>query len=368
MNDPARQGKPFVRFLERGERTVWNSAPVSVGIRSVGRFVPDVEISNEQVVERFDTSDEWIRAKLGIHARRVARPGQLTSDLAVGALRDACVRARIAPETIDLLICCTGTPDHMLPAMAAAVLRKAELFDIRGFDVNAGGCAGGVFALDVGVKYLRSGEYQRVAVVIADTVAQCLDPEDRTGHAIFGDGAGCYLLEACRDGRGVGPTLMRTKPELYYTAFTERQDPPGGVPNRFSGANYMRMDGGGVRDFALDVIPDFAEQVVKAAGTTLDDVDLIISHQANPTLLRRLVRELGQPESKTVVVADRLGNTSGSSVILALWEALESNRLHPGDEVLLVSFGSGMSYGGTVLRWCGPEDFGAGETGERGAA
>ncbi|MFG2812095.1 3-oxoacyl-ACP synthase III family protein [Streptomyces sp. NPDC048410] len=339
---------------------VWNAVPAAVGIRSVGRFVPGIEISNEELVERFDTSEEWIRTKLGIHTRRVARPGQSTSDLAVGALFDACGRADIAPDTIDLVICCTGTPDHMLPAMAAAVLRKAGLLDIRGFDINAGGCAGGVFALDVGVKYIRSGEYNRVAVVIADTVAQCLDPEDRTGHAIFGDGAGCYLLEACRDERGVGPTVMRTKPELYYTAFTERQDPPEGVPNRFSGPNYMRMDGGGVRDFALDVIPDFAEGVAKAAGTTLDDVDLIISHQANPTLLRRLIRALGQPEEKTVVVADRLGNTSGSSVVLALWEAVESGRLKPGDEVLLVAFGSGMSYGGTVLRWCGPEDFGVG--------
>jgi len=342
---------------------VRNSSPMPVGIRSIGRYVPDLEVSNADVVARFDTSDEWIREKLGIHTRRVARPGQLTSDLAVEALRDACTRADIDPGTIDLVICCTGTPDHMLPAMAAAVLRKAGLYDIRGFDVNAGGCAGGVFALDVGVKYIRSGDYHRVAVVIADTVAQCLDPEDRTGHAIFGDGAGCYLLEACREGSGVGPTLMRTKPELYDVAFTERQDPPGGQPNRFSGPNYMRMDGRGVRDFALDVVPDFAEQVVKAAGTTLDDVDLIVTHQANPTLLRRLVRELGQPESKAVVVADRFGNTSGSSVILALVDAVDSGRLRPGDDVLLVSFGSGMSYGGTVLRWCAPEDFGAGLVG-----
>ncbi|SEQ48196.1 3-oxoacyl-[acyl-carrier-protein] synthase-3 [Streptomyces sp. yr375] len=342
-----------------------DSAPESVGIRSVGRFVPDTEISNEQLVERFDTTDEWIRRKLGIHTRRVAAPDQSTSDLAVGALYDACARAGVAPDSLDLVICCTGTPDHMLPAMAAAVLRKANLLDIRGFDVNAGGCAGGVFALDVGVKYIRSGEYHRVAVVIADTVAQCLDPEDRTAHAIFGDGAACYLLEACRPGRGIGPTLMRTRPELYYTAFTERLDPPGGFPNRFSGPNYMRMDGGGVRDFALDVIPDFAEQVVKAAGTTLDEVDLIVSHQANPTLLRRLMAELGQPETKTVVVADRLGNTSGSSVVLALADAVDHGRLNPGDDVLVVSFGSGMSYGGTVVRWCGPEDFG-GEPGRRG--
>lgn len=246
----------------------------------------------------------------------------------------------------------------MLPATAAAILRKAELHGVPGFDINAGGCAGGVFALDVGAKYLASGEYRRIAVVIADTVAQALDPADRTGHALFGDGAGCYLLEPSATGPALSPTLLRTRPDLYYTAHTERLPPTDGVPNRFSGANHMRMEGGGVRDFALEVIPEFARQVAKAADTTLEDVDLIVSHQANPALLLRLMDVLGQPRDKTVVVADRFGNTSGSSVVLALVEAVDTGRLRPGDRVLLLAFGSGMSYGGTVVRWCGPRDFG----------
>ncbi len=328
-------------------------APRDVAIRAVGRCVPDVEVSNADLVGRFETSEEWIREKLGIHTRRVAGPGQWTSDLAVGAFLDACSRSGTDPASVDLLICCTGTPDHMLPATAAAVLRKADLRHIRGFDVNAGGCAGGVFALDVGVKYLQSGEYRRVAVVIADTVAQCLDPDDRTSHAIFGDGAGCYLLEAATSGPGVGPTLLRTRPDLYWTAYTERQVPSGGSPNRFSGPNYMRMDSRGVRDFALDVLPGFVQEVVKAADTTLDDVDLIVSHQANPQLLRKLMDVLGQPHEKAVVVADRIGNSSGSSMVLALAEALDAGRLHEGDHVLLLAFGAGMSFGGTVVRWTG---------------
>ncbi|MCT2593290.1 ketoacyl-ACP synthase III [Streptomyces sp. N2-109] len=335
-----------------------NSERPTAGIRAVGRFVPRTEITNEDLVARFDTSDAWIREKLGMHTRRVATADQWTSDLAVLALHDACARGGVDPGSIDLLICCTGTPDHMLPATAAAILRKADLHGIRGFDINAGGCAGGVFALDVGAKYIASGEYQRIAVVIADTVAQALDPADRTAHALFGDGAGCYLLEPCATGPALSPTLLRTRPDLYYTAHTERLPPADGVPNRFSGANYMRMVGGGVRDFALEVIPEFALEVVKAAETTLEDVDLIVSHQANPALLLRLMDVLGQPRDKTVVVADRFGNTSGSSVILALVEAVDTGRLGPGDHVLLLAFGSGMSYGGTVVRWCGPRDFG----------
>jgi 3-oxoacyl-[acyl-carrier-protein] synthase-3 len=329
----------------------------AVGIRSVGRYVPETELTNADLVKRYDTSDSWLREKLGIHTRRVANADQWTSDLAVQALFDACERSGTELSEIDLLICCTGTPDHLMPATAAAVLRKAELFSTPGFDVNPGGCAGGVFALDTGAKYIMSGEYRKVAVVIADTVAQALDPADRTTNAIFGDGAGCYLLERCAPGTGVGPTLLRTRADLYYTAHTARQLPPDGLPNRFSGSNIMQMDAKGVLNFALDSLPGFAKEVVEAAGTTLDEVDLILTHQANPGLVRRLIETLGQPREKTVIVADRLGNTSGSSLVLSLAEALDTGRLRPGNRVLLLAFGAGMSYGGTVLTWCAPEDF-----------
>ncbi|MFJ8014494.1 3-oxoacyl-ACP synthase III family protein [Streptomyces sp. NPDC096339] len=327
-----------------------------VGIRSIGVCVPENELTNAQLVERFDTSDAWMRERLGIVSRRVAGPEEFTSDLALGALEDACKRAAVDPSSIDLLICCTSTPDHMIPAVATMILRKAQIRGVPGFDVNAGGCAGGLFALDVGHKYMQSGQYDRVAVVVADTVAQLNDPDDRTQHAIFGDGAACYLLEHCTDSTGIGRTLLGTDPERYYTAFIERVLDEGRL-NRFSGANVTRMDGRGVKDFALSVVPGFVDEVIESAGVTLDDLKLIVTHQANPTLVRELVDLLGQPSDKAVIVADRFGNTSGSSVVIALAEAERTGRLSPGDKVLLLGFGAGMSYGGTVVHWCGTENF-----------
>jgi 3-oxoacyl-[acyl-carrier-protein] synthase-3 len=329
---------------------------MSVGIRSIGVCVPENEVTNAQLVERFDTTDAWMRERLGIFSRRIAGPDEYTSDLALGAFEDACKRAAVDPASIDLLICCTSTPDHMIPAMAAMVLRKAQIRGVPGFDVNAGGCAGGLFALDVGHKYLQSGQYERVAVVVADTVAQLNDPDDRTQHAIFGDGAACYLLERCSDSPGIGQTLLGTDPERYYTAFVERVDSEGRL-NRFSGSNVTRMDGRGVKDFALSVVPELVDEVIKLAGVGLDDVKLIVTHQVNPTLVRNLISLLGQPSDKAVIVADKFGNTSGSSVVIALAEAERTGRLSPGDAVLLLGFGAGMSYGGTVVHWCGSENF-----------
>ncbi|MBO1334074.1 3-oxoacyl-ACP synthase III family protein [Streptomyces sp. VRA16 Mangrove soil] len=329
---------------------------MSVGIRSIGVCVPENEVTNAQLVERFDTSDAWMRERLGIFSRRIAGPDEFTSDLALGALEDACKRAGTDPASIDLLICCTATPDHMIPAVAAMILRKAQIRGVPGFDVNAGGCAGGLFALDVGHKYMESGQYGRVAVVVADTVAQLNDPDDRTQHAIFGDGAACYLLEHCTDSPGIGRTLLGTDPERYDTALVERIDVDGQL-NRFSGANVTRMDAKGVKDFALSVVPGFVDTVTESAGIGLDDVKLIVTHQANPTLVRNLVGLLGQPADKAVVVADRFGNTSGSSVVIALAEAERTGRLSPGDAVLLLGFGAGMSYAGTVVHWCGDANF-----------
>ncbi|MET9384012.1 ketoacyl-ACP synthase III [Streptomyces sp. NPDC002928] len=329
---------------------------MSVGIRSIGVCVPENEVTNAHLVERFDTTDAWMRERLGIFSRRIAGSDEFTSDLALGALEDACKRAGVEPAGIDLLICCTSTPDHMIPAVAALILRKAQIQGVPGFDVNAGGCAGGLFALDVGHKYMQSGQYDRVAVVVADTVAQLNDPDDRTQHAIFGDGAACYLLERCSDSPGIGRTLLGTDPARYYTAFVERLESEGQL-NRFSGPNVTRMDGKGVKDFALSVVPDFVDEVVEQAGVGLDDVRLIVTHQANPGLVRQLIGLLGQPSDKAVIVADKYGNTSGSSVVIALAEAERTGRLKPGDAVLLLGFGAGMSYGGTVVHWCGSENF-----------
>ncbi|HEX5594560.1 MAG TPA: ketoacyl-ACP synthase III [Micromonosporaceae bacterium] len=331
-----------------------------VGIRAIGGHLPERVVTNHDLEKLLDTTDEWITKHIGITTRRWSAPDEWTSDLGAAALIDACRRAGVGPDSVDLVICGTYTPDHMIPASAVAIMRKVGMRGVAGFDVNSGGCPGGTFALDVGAKYVASGAYHRVAVVLADVNTKAFDPEDRTVGVIFGDGAACYLLEPTVPGTGVGSALLRSDPDTYNTAYMKREQRtwPDGSPKRSAfGDNFSYMHGRSVRDFALDNIPSFVEELVKTNGLTLDDVDLIVFHQANYHLIHMMMDRLGLPADRTVTNVERVGNTSGAGVPLALLDAVDRGRLKPGDVVVLASFGSGMSHGGTVIRWAGNDDF-----------
>jgi 3-oxoacyl-[acyl-carrier-protein] synthase-3 len=248
----------------------------------------------------------------------------------------------------------------MIPAAAVAIMRKVGMREVPGFDVNSGGCPGGVFALDVGAKFVASGQYRRVAVVLSDVTTKLFDPEDRTVGVIFGDAAACYLLEPTRAGVGLSSALMRSDPTTYETAFVKREKrswPDGNPKQTHFGDNFCYMHGRSVRDYALDRIPDFVEELVKNSGLVMDQIDLVIFHQANYHLIHTLMERIGLPPEKTHTTVQRLGNTSGSGVPLALREALDQGRVKPGDVVALVAFGAGMSHGGTIIRWPEAEDF-----------
>jgi 3-oxoacyl-[acyl-carrier-protein] synthase III len=331
-----------------------------VGIRAIGRRIPDCVISNAQLEQMFDTPAEWIRKNIGIETRRRSAPDEWTSDLGVQALLDACECARISADSLDLVICGTYTPDHMTPAAAVAVMRKLGLTGVPGFDVNSGGCTGGTFALDVGAKYLASGQYRRVAVVLADVTTKVVDPEDRTLAAIFGDGSACYLLEPCAPGKGVSSALLRSAPERYETAYVRRElrTWADGSPKRSGfGDNFGCMHGRGVRDFVLATVPCFIEELVRSHGLTVNDIDLLVLHQANYRLIQQIMDRLGLPHDRTVTTVERYGNTSGSGLPLALRDAIDLGRVAPGNVIVLASFGTGMSVGGTVVRWAGEDDF-----------
>jgi 3-oxoacyl-[acyl-carrier-protein] synthase-3 len=333
-----------------------------VGIRAIGGAIPERVVTNADLERTLETTDEWITRHLGIVTRHWSAPDQTTSDLGAAALQDAVDRAGVPLDSVDLVICGTYTPDHMIPAAAVAIMRKAGLNDVPGFDVNSGGCPGGSFALDVGAKYLLSGGYRRVAVVLADTTTKLLDPEDRNCGVIFGDGAACYLLEPTAPGTGVGPVLMRSDPTSYDTAYVKREKRtwPDGTPKVTAfGENYTYMHGRSVRNFALDNVPGFVHELMEREGKTVEDIDLIVFHQANYHLIGTLMEKLGLPRERTVTNVERLGNTSGAGVPLALRDAVDAGRVNPGDTVVLVSFGAGMSYGGTVIRWAGDADYAA---------
>lgn len=337
-------------------------APPGVGIRAIGGRLPERVVTNADLEEIYDTTDEWIVRHIGVRTRRWSAPDEWTCDLGAAALLDACARAGVPADSVDLVVCGTYTPDHMLPAAAVGVMRKAGIQGVPGFDVNSGGCPGGTFALDVGAKFVASGAYRRVAVVLADTTTKVFDPEDRNVGVIFGDGAACYLLEPCAPGTGVGPALLRSDPSSYETAFVPREARfwPDGSPKRSAfGDNFTYMHGRKVRDFALDHMPAFVVELAEANGLAVDDLDLIVFHQANYRLIQTLMEKLGLPWERTVTNVEKYGNTSGAGVPLALRDAVDSGRLKRGDLVMLASFGAGMSHGGTVIRWNGEDDFAA---------
>ena len=332
-----------------------------VGIRAIGGYLPQRIVTNADLEKVFDTSDEWIRKHVGIRTRHWSASDEWTSDLGAAALRDACDRAGIGPDEIDLVICGTYSPEDMSPPAAVAIMRKVGMHGIPGFDVNSGGCAGGVFALDVGARYVQSGRSRRVAVVLSDVTTKMLDPEDRTMGVIFGDASACYLLEPCTPGLGVAPALLRSEPAEYGTASMKRENrtwPDGAPKQSIFGSVFAQMRGPAVRAFALDKIPGFVEEVLKLEGLVVDDLDLIVFHQANYVLIHELMERLGLPPERTVTNVERIGNTSGAGLPMALHDAIDAGRLRRGDVVLLISFGAGMSCGGTVIRWTGSEDFG----------
>lgn len=343
-----------MRVTESGER-------FGVGIRAIGGRIPERIVTNEDLALSLDTTDAWITENIGIRTRHYSAEGEWTSDLGAAALLDACRRAGVGPDSIDLVICGTYTPDHMIPATAVAIMRKAGMHGgVPGFDVNSGGCPGGVFALDVGAKFLASGQYNRIAVVLADVTTKLFDPEDRTVGVIFGDAAACYLLERTAPGFGVTPALLHSDPSSYETAYVkhEKRFFADGSPKQSAFGDYFcYMHGRSVRDFALERIPDFTEELLKTEDLVPEDVDLIIFHQANFHLIHKLMERLGLPAERTITTVEKYGNTSGSGVPLALREAADQGRLKSGDIVALISFGAGMSHGGTVIRWAEDGDF-----------
>jgi 3-oxoacyl-[acyl-carrier-protein] synthase-3 len=331
-----------------------------VGIRSIGKYIPTQLVTNAELADRLPTTDEWIQERIGVRTRHFAGPDEWSSDLGALALLDACEQRGLDVRALDLVICGTYTPDHMLPNTAAAIMSKVGLDGTPGFDVNSGGCPGAVFALDVGAKYVASGEYPRTAVVLTDVSSKLFDPEDRTVSVIFGDAAACYLLEPTLRTPSIGSAMLRSKSSSYWSVYAARgarRDANGRPKASGFGDNFTTMRGREIWNFVAGTIPEFITDFLAKSALTPDDIDFYAVHQANINLVHLILRSLHQPLSKTITNVGRIGNTSGASIPLVLREAAETGQLLPGQLALLVAFGGGLNYGATLVRWCGPEDF-----------
>jgi 3-oxoacyl-[acyl-carrier-protein] synthase-3 len=305
-------------------------------------------MTNDELARRLDTSDEWIRQRTGIGERRIAAPGELTSDLAVAASRRALHRAGMSGTDLDLIVVATATPDHTFPATATKV--QAQLGMKRGaaFDVQAV-CSGFIFALSVADNALRLGQARTAIVIGAETFSRILDWADRGTCVLFGDGAGAVVLNAVPDGgpdaRGILATRLHSDGRLHDILYVD------GGPSSTRTTGLLRMEGREVFRQAVHHLTEVVDEVLAAGGHSAVDLDWLVPHQANSRIIDAIARKLNLTPDKIVSTIERHANTSAASIPLALDEAVSDGRIVPGNLVLMEALGGGLTWGASLVRW-----------------
>ncbi len=322
-------------------------------VRSVvmgsGSALPAGVVTNEDLAQRVDTSDEWIVQRTGIRERRIAGPGEFTSTLGLSAARQAIASAGLVPADIDLVLLATSTPDNTFPASAVTI--QAELGITRGaaFDMQAV-CSGFVYGLATADAYLRTGLAERAVVIGSETFSRIVDWEDRTTCVLFADGAGAVVLEAqTSEGgnadRGILASKLRADGRHRDKLYVD------GGPSSTGTVGHLRMHGREVFKHAVAMITDVIEDVFAQTGLSAADVDWFVPHQANRRIIDASARKLGIADEKVVVTVDRHGNTSAASIPLALDVAVRDGRIKRGDLVLVEAMGGGFTWGASLIRW-----------------
>ncbi|HEX5246555.1 MAG TPA: beta-ketoacyl-ACP synthase III [Gaiellaceae bacterium] len=320
-------------------------AGFDVSISGLGCKVPDRVVTNDELSQHVDTSDEWIMERTGIRERRIAAPEEALSDLALPAALAALEQAGLQGKDIDLIIVATVTPDMAFPSTAAIVADQLGAGDAAAYDLSAG-CTGFMYALAQGYGMLAAGLAKRALVIGGDVLSKILDWSDRSTLVLFGDGAGAVVLEAA--------------PEQGFLGFELGADGGGGSSLWLPGSGsrvfdhperFVKMNGREVFKFATRILVQSAEDLLAQCEVTIDDVDLYIPHQANVRIIEHATRKLGVPSERVVINVDRYGNTSSGSIPLALADALADGRLRPGQLVLMTGMGAGLTWGSALMRW-----------------
>ena len=318
-------------------------------IIGTGAYLPEKVLTNDDLAEIVYTSDEWIRTRTGIRQRHIAADGELTSDLAVHAARNALADAGLGPADIDMILVATTTPDRTFPATAATVQEKLGItHGGPAFDVQAV-CSGFLYGLATADAFIRSGQARTVLLIGAETFSRILDWQDRGTCVLFGDGAGAVIMRA-EEGRGDlsdrGVLATRLHADGRYADLLYVD----GGPSAGESCGKVRMKGREVFRHAVVKLAEVTREVLDDAGARPEDIALMVPHQANIRILEATAKKLGLPPEKVHVTVDRHGNTSAASVPLALDDARRSGRLHPGDLVLLEAMGGGFTWGASLVR------------------
>jgi 3-oxoacyl-[acyl-carrier-protein] synthase-3 len=323
----------------------------SIGITGVGAYVPDRVLTNDDLSQLVDTSDEWIVERTGIKERHIAEPGQAASDLALPAARQALDAAGVAPADLDLVVVATVTPDMFFPSTASLLASGLGAPDAGAYDLSAG-CTGFMYALAQAYGTVAGGLARNALVVGAETLSKIINWHDRSTCVLFGDGAGAAVIAPVAEGGFLGFELGSDGEggkELSIPAGGSRN--PSSAETVAQEMHFLTMNGREVYKFATRVLVASAESLLAECGLTVDDVDLYIPHQANKRIIDHAAAKLGIPEEKVFVNVDRYGNTSSASIPLCLAQGVREGRLEPGTRVLMTGMGAGLTWGSAYTVW-----------------
>ena len=308
---------------------------MNVGILGIGRYVPEKVVTNHDLEKIMETSDEWIRTRTGIAERRIADDTIDTSYMAVEASKKALEDAGISGEDIDLILVATVTPDRAFPAVACVIQEAIGAKHAAAMDLSAA-CAGFMYGMITAQQFIQTGTYKNILVVGSDKLSKIVDWNDRNTAVLFGDGAGAIVMGAVSEGKGV-------------LSFELGADGSGG--KHLYQDEYVMMNGSEVFKFAVRQLGDSCLRVLDKAGLTKEDVDFLVPHQANIRIMESARERLNLPQEKMSMTIEKFGNTSASSIPIAMVEELQNGRIQDGDLIILVGFGGGLTWGAVALRW-----------------
>jgi 3-oxoacyl-[acyl-carrier-protein] synthase III len=326
--------------------------PLRATITAVATYLPERILTNADLAQRLDTSDEWIVTRTGIRERRVGAPGETTSMMGAEAVRRLMAQRDLGPDDIEALIVATATPDMLFPATACLIQDRLGLRNTWGFDLAAA-CSGFLYAMTTGAQLVASGAHRRVVVVGADLMSSIIDPLDRTTAVLFGDGAGAALLEPAEPGYGILDFYHRVdgsgRDDLLMPAGGSLH--PASVATVNARQHFLKQNGRAVFKFAVSQMVSSVQTVLARNNLTASDVALLVPHQANQRILDAVGERLGLPQDRVASVLACYGNTTGATLPLALDAALNAGKIKRGDWVVFTAVGAGLTIGATLVRW-----------------
>ena len=321
-------------------------------IVATGRATPRTVVSNQDLERRMDTSDEWVRTRTGIAQRYVLASGESLVEIAAIAARSALDRAGIKPADLDAIVVGTVSSDFGFPSFACQLQHQLGIDTIPAFDVAAA-CSGFIYAMSVADASMRAGDYDRVLVMGVDALSTMVDWNDRATAVLFGDGAGAAVLVSEKNNRGVLSSLLRSSGGYWDLLYVRNRGIRTTMDSEARRVNEdaIRMKGPELFKIAVKSMEEVSRDVAERAGVRLQDVNLIVPHQANLRIINSVAERLGLAPEKVFTNIDRYGNTSAASVPIALDEALEQKRIRDNDLIMLCACGGGLTWGANILRW-----------------